>query len=153
MLENEIGDESSSSFGLSFFGRYFHRANVIDCSRAPDGEKTTRLTPTRPANSWVHPIKKSDIIATTGGVSVAWDSNHLIITGSWCSRMASSSAKGLGGYDKGISGIDTTKVWREEEEYVEMSGLRRGRYFGRINTVTVKPRVSNRLVRSRRGIT
>ncbi|PON84345.1 hypothetical protein TorRG33x02_198050 [Trema orientale] len=149
-LGNDTGHESSSSFG--FFGRYFQRANEKERSQAPDVLKRIRLTPTRPARSWVHSSMKSDMMATTGGVTVAWDLNHWIRAGSWCSRMAFNDRKGPGGDEGGISGIGTTKVLREEDECVEMSGWSRGSSFGVTNTVTITPRVSNRWVRSRNGI-
>lgn len=50
------------------------------------------------------------------------------------------------------SGTERTREWREEGGYLERSGSRRERLFGMTAKVTVRPRESNRRVRSRRGM-
>ena len=56
------------------------------------------------------------------------------------------------GVESGKSGVGMTRVWREGGECAEVSGWRTGRSVGVTNRVTVRPRVSNRRVRSRRGM-
>jgi hypothetical protein len=50
-----------------------------------------------------------------------------------------------------ISGAGRTK-WLREDGWEEMYGSSKGRLLGVTKTVTVRPRVSNSRVRSRRGI-